>query len=122
MATIRLFGLKMDKVSEKRCGISVGIDDFRILQHKIERIFSSIPNRTQPGREKTKKCLIIFVYLNDICEYLGLTFEQFIDFVSSHHHEIDREDQNRETFLILDRTCKIFFINKYIDDEHSNDL
>jgi hypothetical protein len=37
---------------------------------------------------------------------LGLTLDQFIDFVHSHNHQIDREDQNRETFLILDRTCK----------------
>jgi len=39
---------------------------------------------------------------------LGLTLEQFIDFVHSYNHQIDREDQNRETFLILDRTCKKF--------------
>ena len=37
---------------------------------------------------------------------LGLTLEQFVDFAHSFDHQIDREDQNRETFLILDRTCK----------------
>lgn len=37
--------------------------------------------------------------------------EQFIDFVHSYDHQIDHEDQNRETFLILDRTCK-GFLNK----------
>jgi hypothetical protein len=39
---------------------------------------------------------------------LGLTLDQFIDFVHSYKHQIDREDQNRETFLIFDRTCKKF--------------
>lgn len=34
--------------------------------------------------------------------------EQFCDFVAQHHHPIDHEDQNREIFLILDRTCKGF--------------
>ncbi len=37
--------------------------------------------------------------------------DQFIDFAYSYNHQIDREDQNRETFLILDRTCK-GFLNK----------
>ena len=36
----------------------------------------------------------------------GLTLDQFVDFVYSYKHQIDREDENRETFLILDRTCK----------------
>ena len=36
---------------------------------------------------------------------LGLTLDQFVDFAHSYDHQIDREDQNRETFLILDRTC-----------------
>jgi hypothetical protein len=43
---------------------------------------------------------------------LGLNLEQFIDFVHSYNHQIDREDQNRETFLILDRTCKKFNLKK----------
>ncbi|CAF0741070.1 unnamed protein product [Adineta steineri] len=70
VATIRLYGLKMDK-------------------YKIERLLSNIPNRVHPG----------------------LTLDQFIDFVYSYKHQIDHEDENRETFLILDRTCK-GFLNK----------
>jgi len=45
---------------------------------------------------------------------LGLTLDQFIDFVHSYKHQIDREDQNRETFLIFDRTCKKFKWKKAI--------
>lgn len=35
-----------------------------------------------------------------------MNLNQFIDFVYSFKHQTDQEDQNRETFLILDRTCK----------------
>ncbi|CAF4402835.1 unnamed protein product, partial [Adineta steineri] len=58
-------------------------------KYKIERLLSNIPNRIHPG----------------------LTLDQFIDFVYSYKHQIDHEDENRETFLILDRTCK-GFLNK----------
>jgi len=67
VASIRLYGLKMNK-------------------YNIERLFSSVPNRTRPG----------------------LTLEEFIEFVQNYDRQIDREDENRETFLTLDRTCKGF--------------
>lgn len=43
---------------------------------------------------------------NHLYFHLGLTLEQFSDFVHSYEHQIDREDQTRETFLVLDRTCR----------------
>ncbi|CAF1418869.1 unnamed protein product [Rotaria sordida] len=65
---------------------SIRLYGIKLDKYKIERLLSNIPNRTQPG----------------------LTLDEFIDFVHSYNHQIDREDQNREIFLILDRTCKGF--------------
>ncbi|CAF3398510.1 unnamed protein product [Rotaria socialis] len=68
---------------------SIRLYGIKLDKYKIERILSNIPNKIHPG----------------------LTLDQFIDFVHSFKHQIDHEDQNRETFLILDRTCK-GFLNK----------
>ncbi|CAF1270456.1 unnamed protein product [Rotaria sordida] len=65
---------------------SIRLYGIKLDKYKIERLLSNIPNRTHPG----------------------LTLDEFIDFVHSYNHQIDREDQNREIFLILDRTCKGF--------------
>ncbi|CAF1418882.1 unnamed protein product [Rotaria sordida] len=93
VASIRLYGIKLDK-------------------YKIERLLSNIPNRTQPGL--TLDEFIDFYKIERLLSNIpnrtqpGLTLDEFIDFVHSYNHQIDREDQNREIFLILDRTCKGF--------------
>jgi hypothetical protein len=68
-------------------------------------LLASIPNRIYPGKKIERRKI-----LKDII--LGLTLDQFIDFVYSYNHQIDREDQNREIFLILDRTCKRILIDQ----------
>lgn len=68
---------------------------FSIKSNECFRIFPIEPIQVGPVQSEENKLHV----------RLGLTLEQFIDFVHSYEHQIDREDQTRETFLVLDRTC-----------------
>ena len=63
----------------------------------------SFPQRSRPGKIIFNDASITVTTFNS-----GLNIEEFINFVYSQHqhNQIDREDQNRETFLLLDRTCQ----------------